>query len=172
VNNEWLQFTGWVNMLRPYILPFWFILIFLYSMLTVKVILGFFRYPKETYSLFKVSLCVSLISFFVFILEFVLMHIFMTFRHFNDPNYGFIAARDSFGLSIYGNISFFIFTFISVCICVYLTYKLNMRFTDKYLTDTAINKKFAILLISVFTSPLIFFIPLKQLLKILIPFNW
>lgn len=172
MKNEWLQFTGWSTILCPDTLPIWLILVFLYTVLTVKVVLGIFKIPKETYSLFKVSLCVYLISFCVFILECALTHIFVTLRHFNDPSYGFIAARDSFGLSIYENISFFIFTFISVCICIYLTYRLNIQFTVKYLTDSGSNKYHAILLISILTSPLIFFISLEKLLEILIPINW
>jgi|AGTN01.2.fsa_nt_gi hypothetical protein len=172
MKNEWLHFTGWVNMLRPYILPFWMILIFFYTLLINKLVLGVFKIPKETYSLFEFSLCTSIICFCAFLLECVFTHVFVTLMHFNDPKYGFVTVRDSFGISIYENISFFVFTFISVCFCTYITYKLNSRFTMQHLTIPSENKNQAILFISILTSPLVFFISLRQALSILIPIRW
>ena len=159
-------------MLRPYILPFWIILIFLYTLSISKVVLEVFKIPKEEYSFFKMSLSAFIISFCIFVLECIFTHVFTTLMHFNDPQYGFIAASDSFGLSIYENIGFFIFTLISVCFCVCIIYKLNLRFTMQYLQVASENRNNAILLISILTSPLVFFIPLKQLLYVLLPIKW
>lgn len=170
---QWQLFAGWIIVLRPYILPFWLILIFLYSLVTVKIILGILKFSKKTYSLFKVSLRVSIISFGLFVLECALTHIFTTLMHFNEPKYGYIAARDGFGLSIYEHAGFFIFTLLSVFVCMYVSYRLNSRFTIHYLTtESNTNKNRAILLISILTSPLVFFITLKELLYILFPINW
>lgn len=167
----WFDFTGWTNMLLPYILPFWLILTFLYSLLIVKIVLTIYRFPKETYSFFKVSLTVSIISFCTFVLECALTHIFATLMRFNDPKYGFVTSRNEFGLSIYQNVGFFIFTLATICICLFITYRLNLHFTVPRLPKIE-NYRYAILIISVLTSPLIFLVSLEQVLQILFPIRW
>jgi len=172
MKNEWIQFKGWGIMLRLYILPFWFVIIFLFSLFIVKMILGVYKFPKAAYSLFKVSLSVSVISFCLFMLESILTHVFAVLMRFNDPEYGFMAVSDSFGLSVYENVGFFVFTFLTVCVCVYLSYIFNSRFTTRILPAIEKSKGRAVLFISIFTSPLIFFVPMKQLLINLFPVKW
>ena len=169
---DWLYLSGWVNMLLPYILPFWIILTFVYGLLINTLVLKLFKIPKETYSLFKVSICVSAISFCTFLIECIFTHVFTTLMHYNDPKYGFVDVRDGFGLSIYENTVFFIFTLISVCFCIYITYKLNCRFTTQLLANYNGNKKPTIIFISLLTSPFVFFVPLKDLLYMMIPIQW
>lgn len=168
----WLNLTGWGNMFNPFFLPFWLVFVFLYLLLTVNIILGFSDFPENTYSLSKVTLCVFIISFCLFVNEYILTHIYATLKHFNAPQYGR-------GLDIYDNLGYFIFTLLTVCLCAYFSYRLHLRFTAKYLTSTNASKHNTILLISVLTSPIIFLISpknflnfLEDLLFFLFPLSW
>lgn len=152
-------------MLRPSIFPFWVILTYLYAIPVIKIVMTICKIPKHSYWFFELTPCVALISFCVFVLACTLIHIFVTLMHLNDPRYGFVSIRDFFGLSIYNNSSYFIYTLVIICICVFLCYKLNMYFTMTHLAEVIENKKLAVMLISVFTSPLIFFIPLEKIIN-------
>jgi hypothetical protein len=168
---DWLYFAGWINMLRPPFLFFLIILIVIYASLISVLILAIFRIPKKTYSFLKVSLSVSAISFCVFVIEGIFTHVFTTIMHYNDPRYGFVDTRDNLGLSSYENTTLFLFTLISVCLCIYITYRLNRRFTARLLAKFDGNKKPAIVLISLLTSPFIFFASLKEIIYFVIPFR-
>ena len=167
MGNEWLHITGWANMLKPHLLLFWLALTFLYSVLVTKVALSMFSIPRHTYSVSTLSLCVSLISFCTFVVECVFIHIFANLMHYNDPQYGYVSAWDSYGLNIYENVDFLLFTIVSVVFCIYISYRLNTRFTLKRLRTSNLTSTKPMLLVSVLTSPIIFLFHWKRCLMLL-----
>jgi len=156
---NWFEFTGWVNMIRPYILPFWVVLTYIYTLIITKIVLVVCKVTREGCFFFKLFFSVALISCCVFILECVFSHIFATLMRYNDGTY-----TEILGLSIYENMVYFTFTLISVCFCAYVCYKLNMRFSLHHIATTGGNRELAILLMSLLTSPLVFFIPINEII--------
>ena len=151
--KDWFYLAGWGLVLFPQFLPFLAIITYLYSWTIVKIILTIFKLPKGVRTTFKLSAVVALISFCMFVLEYILIHSLIKIAGYMNSD---------FGVSPYVDVPFFICTLVSVCFCIYLSYILNSRFIGKYLTVLKKKRNTAILLIAIFTSPLIFFIPLEH----------
>jgi len=170
MNYNWHIVAGWAIFLKPRILPYWMALVFLYSLLVVRLTFAIFKIKKGEYSLLKVSACVSLISFCFFVLQSALSHVFTTLMRFYGPYNGYVRYWEIYGESVFEHSGFFTFSVITYCICAFLIHKANTKFTAKLISDTGINRSEALFRISILTSPLIFFVPLRWFGHILFPY--
>jgi hypothetical protein len=119
------------------------------------------KVPIDNYYPNGVFPYIALTSFGVFVLECILNYPFLTVRRL-------IAARrggDVDGSDIYASAGCYIFVFITVCLCGYICYQLNLRFTLEHIETVKGNKELAITLISILTSPFIFFFPFRKIAK-------
>jgi len=165
MNYRWFDLTCWVSMLYLHILPYWVVLTYIYALIVSFAVVVACRLPRKAYSFFKLYICVATISLGTFFLECVINHIFTVLMRFNDSRF---YNQGAIGHSMYENATLFAFTLISVCFCVYISYKLNMRYSLQYIVATWRNRGRIILLISILTSPLVFFIPIKEIIQSLI----
>ena len=172
MNYNWWIINGWAGFLRPHLLPYWIAISFLYSSCVVRLAFGVYKIKKEDYLLFKVSLCVFVISFCFFVFQSALSYVFTTLMRFYGPYDGYARKWGSYGMSIYQHFGFFVFTLLTVCICSFLTYKVNSQVTAKLINNINENKIKALLFISIFTSPLVFLLSLKEVMQTLFPIWW
>ena len=156
MNYKWHIVTGWARFLRPDSLPYWIVLMFLYSLLVVRLAFSIFKLEKGEHSLLKIALRVFIISFCFFVLQSALSHVYTTLMRFYGPNNSLGRIWSSSGTSINEHDGSFNFTFVTVCICACLTYKANRRFTAKLINENNVDLGVAVLFISFFTSPLVF----------------
>jgi len=165
VRQEWIILTGW-GWLSLSFLPYTFVIIFIYSMAVSKISLMIFRIPDYYYSVVKVAIRVSVISFSTFMLQYAITHIFELASRLRSPAFNHLPGWRH-NIYIYSHLGLFIATILGICLCLYISYRLNLRFTYKCLLVTSSDEHKqtckALTLISVLTAPFIYLIPVEQI---------
>lgn len=152
--------------LHPFALPFFILFTLLFVFILTKIIFHVSNITKSQYSS-DICVSVTIISIVLFLLEGIFIQIFAIATNRILKAFGVNWLFEDIAMDTFGNPVSFIFTALSIAFCAFLSYKLNLRFSKKYLFLSPEDSKRIILKISIFTAPIIYIIPIEAILVIL-----